>query len=84
LDRQNIEPQDIDQVLDMEKEPCMSDLDEDISDLRKAREDFERKHIRRVLDNCKGNMTKAAEEMGIERSNLYKKIKQLGMENLVV
>lgn len=84
LDRQNIEPQDIDQVLGMEFEPGEATLNEDIADLRKAREDFERKHIRKVLDSCKGNMTKAAEEMGIERSNLYKKVRQLGMENLVV
>lgn len=84
LDRQTIEPQDIDQVLQMEQSPVAEALEEEVSDLRRARDDFERNHIRKVLEKCKGNMTRAADEMGIERSNLYKKIKQLGMENLVV
>jgi DNA-binding NtrC family response regulator len=84
LDRQTIEPQDIDQVLQMEQSAVAEALDEEVSDLRRARDDFERIHIRKVLEKCKGNMTRAAEEMGIERSNLYKKIRQLGMENLVV
>jgi DNA-binding NtrC family response regulator len=68
----------------MEQSAVAEALDEEVSDLRRARDDFERIHIRKVLEKCKGNMTRAAEEMGIESSNLYKKIKQLGMENLVV
>ena len=44
--------------------------------LREAREDFERNYIVSVLQHHHGRMGAAATELGIERTNLYRKIKQ--------
>jgi len=48
--------------------------------LKAASEQFEREYIRRTIDGAGGNMTRAAEILGLERSHLYKKMKALGME----
>lgn len=48
--------------------------------LREAADDFEREYIQKTLDDCGGNVTKAAEQLGLERSHLYKKMKSLGMK----
>jgi two-component system nitrogen regulation response regulator NtrX len=48
--------------------------------LREAREDFERRYILTTLRRCRGNVTRAAESLGIERSNLYRKLKAFGLE----
>jgi transcriptional regulator with GAF, ATPase, and Fis domain len=42
--------------------------------LRGALEDFEREHILTVLESCGGNQTKAAEQLGISRRALGKKL----------
>lgn len=34
---------------------------------------LEREHVRKVVDKCRGNMSKAAELLGITRQTLYKK-----------
>ncbi|WP_141267086.1 sigma-54 dependent transcriptional regulator [Thermodesulfovibrio sp. Kuro-1] len=47
--------------------------------LREARDAFERDFILKKLKENNWNMTKTAEIIGIERSNLYKKIKSLGI-----
>lgn len=49
------------------------------STLKEARDAFERDFILRKLRDNNWNMTKTAEVIGIERSNLYKKIKSLGI-----
>ncbi|GAA5510232.1 sigma-54-dependent Fis family transcriptional regulator [Novipirellula caenicola] len=36
-------------------------------------------HINQAIENCRGNMTEAAERLGLHRSNLYRKMRQLGM-----
>jgi transcriptional regulator of acetoin/glycerol metabolism len=36
-------------------------------------------HIQRAIDACGGNMTEAADRLGLHRSNLYRKMRQLGM-----
>ncbi len=48
--------------------------------LREAADDFERAYIRDTLEDCGGNVTKAAEILGLERSHLYKKMKNLGLK----
>jgi transcriptional regulator of acetoin/glycerol metabolism len=45
--------------------------------LKTAREHFERDYVTAVLQYHKGRMGAAAKELGIERTNLYRKIKQL-------
>ncbi len=46
------------------------------SSLKKAREDFEREHIIRALKRNNGNVTSTSKQLGIERTNLHRKIKQ--------
>ena len=43
--------------------------------LAEAREDFERRYILRRYRECGGNMSRTAEALGVERSNLYRKMK---------
>ncbi|MBN2495843.1 MAG: sigma-54-dependent Fis family transcriptional regulator [Deltaproteobacteria bacterium] len=45
--------------------------------LRAVRDEVEREYIRTSLDECGWNITRTAERLGIERTNLHKKIKQL-------
>lgn len=47
--------------------------------LKEAKDAFERDFLIRKLKENNWNMTKTAEIIGIERSNLYKKIKSLGI-----
>jgi two-component system nitrogen regulation response regulator NtrX len=49
------------------------------SSLQGARERFEREFILQKLMEHKGNVSRAAQALRIERSNLYRKIKQLGI-----
>jgi two-component system, NtrC family, nitrogen regulation response regulator NtrX len=48
--------------------------------LKLASEQFERDYIQKAIARSDGNMTKAAELLGLERSHLYKKMKSLGMD----
>jgi Nif-specific regulatory protein len=49
--------------------------------LTDATREFQVDYIQRHIDRCGGNMTDAAERMGLHRSNLYRKMKQLGMSD---
>ena len=51
-------------------------ITKDISSLKKAREEFEKDLIVKVLKKNDRNVTLAAKELGIERTNLHRKIKQ--------
>jgi two-component system, NtrC family, response regulator HydG len=44
-------------------------------------EDYEKKAISSALNKFNGNLSKSAEELGIARSTLYRKIARFGMEN---
>ena len=46
-----------------------------------AKEDFEKKYIESALEKNKGNITLTAKDIGIERTNLHRKIKQYNIEN---
>ena len=48
--------------------------------LKDAREDFERRYILTALKRHRGNVTRAAEALQIERSNLHRKLKSYGIE----
>jgi len=48
--------------------------------LREARDKIERDLVLRALRDANGNMTHAAERLGIQRPNLYRKMKELGIE----
>ncbi|MCC7380403.1 MAG: sigma-54-dependent Fis family transcriptional regulator [Deltaproteobacteria bacterium] len=47
--------------------------------LRELREAVERDYILKKLEETGWNVTRAAEQLGIERTNLHKKLKQLGL-----
>ncbi len=47
--------------------------------LQEVREAAEREYILRKLEETRGNVTRAAELLGLERSNLYRKMKALGI-----
>jgi DNA-binding NtrC family response regulator len=64
--------------LDLAREALAQvDLDQP---LREAREAFERIYLEYQLEKEGGSMTRLAERSGLERTHLYRKIRQLGME----
>jgi len=40
---------------------------------------MEKDMVQKVLDQCKGNISRAAKTLGIGRTTLYQKIKQFGL-----
>jgi two-component system, NtrC family, nitrogen regulation response regulator NtrX len=52
---------------------------EEFATLLQAREAYERDYILKKLDECHGNVSRAAEALGLERSHLYRKMKALGV-----
>ena len=47
--------------------------------LAEATRDFQQHYIRKTIDAARGNMSGAARKLGLHRSNLYRKMRQLGM-----
>jgi DNA-binding NtrC family response regulator len=47
--------------------------------LADATHDFQIHHIEKQIRAACGNMTAAAKRLGLQRSNLYRKMRQLGM-----
>ena len=47
--------------------------------LHDVRSAAEREYILKTLDETKGNVSRTAEMLGLERSNLYRKMKALGI-----
>jgi two-component system, NtrC family, nitrogen regulation response regulator NtrX len=52
------------------------------STFKEAKESFERAFIASKLQEFKWNVSQTADAIGIERSNLHKKIKAYGLESL--
>jgi two-component system nitrogen regulation response regulator NtrX len=52
---------------------------ETFSSLQEVREAAEREYIFRKLEETKGNVSRTAELLGLERSHLYRKMKALGI-----
>ncbi|MGN6547907.1 MAG: helix-turn-helix domain-containing protein [Aureliella sp.] len=48
--------------------------------LNDATDSFQRDYIRRHVEAAGGNIAHAAQRLGLHRSNLYRKMRQLGME----
>ncbi len=51
----------------------------DHASLSAAREDFEKRYIWKKYQECGGNMSRTAEALKVERSNLYRKMKAYGL-----
>ena len=64
-------------LAEAKKELSIINLD---SPLREARDCFERIYLSYQLAKLQGSMTRLAERSGLERTHLYRKIRQLGME----
>ena len=60
-----------------EDDNSIVDLSKSLAD---ATSDFQAKYIEQQIKACNRNITQAAERMGLQRSNLYRKMKQLGMQ----
>ena len=66
---------------DAAPEPALETVElGDGDSLREAREHFEREYILRRLGENHWNITRTAERLGIERSNLHRKLKAYGIE----
>ena len=50
-----------------------------IERLHEARDEFERRHILRALAAQHGNISRTADVLGVERSNLYRKMRAFGI-----
>jgi two-component system, NtrC family, nitrogen regulation response regulator NtrX len=51
----------------------------DFDSLAEARDDFEKRYILKKYQECNGNMSRTAEALAVERSNLYRKMKSFGL-----
>ncbi|HEX4416194.1 MAG TPA: sigma-54-dependent Fis family transcriptional regulator, partial [Lacipirellulaceae bacterium] len=49
-------------------------------ELGEATQEFQRKYIQQTIDEARGNVTEAAKTLGVHRSNLYRKMRQLSMD----
>jgi Nif-specific regulatory protein len=79
-DGDQVRPEDLAFVNAPEKPNAESGIAMDLP-LTDATREFQVEYIQRHIDRCGGNMTEAAECMGLHRSNLYRKMKQLGMSD---
>lgn len=66
---------DLSAASDDKEEPISIDLP-----IRDAREQFEKAYFMKQLSFCEGNIAKLAERAGLERTNLYRKLKSLGIQ----
>ena len=60
--------------------PSASQLGELDRPLRDAKDDFERAYFQFHLTKEMGSMTRVADKTGLERTHLYRKLKQLGVD----
>jgi two-component system nitrogen regulation response regulator NtrX len=59
--------------------PAAAAVPADFGSLAEARDDFEKRYIMKKYQECSGNMSRTAEALGVERSNLYRKMKSYGL-----
>ena len=48
--------------------------------LAQATDTFQIEYIKKAVARTRGNMSEAARQLGLHRSNLYRKMRQLGMK----
>jgi two-component system nitrogen regulation response regulator NtrX len=76
---QRIERKHLPMLVYRESRESKKERSEEFSTLLEAREAYERDYILKKIDECHGNVTRAAEALGLERSHLYRKMKTLGV-----
>ncbi len=81
---EEITAEDVSRVLPEEEVPTEAIVLAPLFDhpLREARDAFEKLYFEHLLRLEGGNMTRVAERSGLERTHLYRKLKQLGVELL--
>lgn len=72
-----IEANDLAFILSPEKPSFFEPMDD--QGLSEATNNFQQVYIRRAIQRVRGNMSEAAKLLGLHRSNLYRKMRQLGM-----
>jgi Nif-specific regulatory protein len=75
---ERIEAEDLAFILSPSAAP-MSLVDAGLS-LNEATHQFQRRYIEQSIERARGNVSQAAKNLGVHRSNLYRKMDQLGME----
>ena len=63
----------------LDRAPPREDVRITDATLADATRDFQIHHIEKQIRAARGNMTAAAKRLGLQRSNLYRKMRQLGM-----
>jgi two-component system nitrogen regulation response regulator NtrX len=64
--------------LTLSRRPAERTMDR-FGSLQEVREAVEREYILKKLEETNGNVSRTAELLGLERSNLYRKMKTLGI-----
>ncbi|MES2792728.1 MAG: sigma-54-dependent Fis family transcriptional regulator [Planctomycetota bacterium] len=75
---ERVEVEDLAFMLSPEKESESSMMMN--SPLSDATDEFQREYIRKAIERVSENMSEAAKVLGLHRSNLYRKMRQLGMD----
>jgi two-component system nitrogen regulation response regulator NtrX len=65
--------------LTLSRKPAGDRAGQRYGSLQEVREAAEREYIQKKLEESNGNVSRAAELLGLERSNLYRKMRALGM-----
>jgi two-component system nitrogen regulation response regulator NtrX len=65
--------------LQLNRKPAADRAGDRFGSLQEVREAAERDYIQKKLEEANGNVSRAAELLGLERSNLYRKMKSLGI-----
>lgn len=77
---QRIDVPDLPENIVRDSEPGSAELRPEASTLKEAKSDFERSFILDKLQENQWNVTKTAEAIGIERSNLHRKLKSYNID----
>mgnify|MGYP000848186871 CR=1 FL=1 len=78
VDRQMIEPSDIEEIMQSTSVGGKCLVPDNFQD---AKHHFEREYIVGVLNSNKWNILRTANQLGMDRANLYRKMKKLGIED---
>jgi two-component system nitrogen regulation response regulator NtrX len=78
VDRQTIEPSDIEEIMQTTPGGGKYLVPDNFQD---AKHHFEREYIVGVLNSNKWNILRTANQLGMDRANLYRKMKKLGIED---
>jgi two-component system nitrogen regulation response regulator NtrX len=76
---ETVQPSDLHSIVKGREGGRGADVFSEFDSLREARESFERQFIQRKLEENGWNITRTAEVLGLERSNLHRKLKAYGL-----